>query len=141
MSLSTRRYMEIRRMAIGCREYLKTRDPIKMLKEFDVPCSTITLEGDLKGFTIINSNYEPWVYINDKYSRYSRKIIAAHELGHVLFHRFDEINMFNDEDYPEKEYEANVFLMELMPQEQPRGIDYLELSPEQLKKYIYSILR
>ena len=65
------------------------------------------------------------------------KIIAAHELGHIVLHNSDTLNMFEDDGVSsETEYEANIFLMEFMPQTQPHTKNYMELSPMALKNYI-----
>ena len=77
------------------------------------------------------------VYISDKYNTYSQKIIAAHELGHLLLHSKDDFNMFNSDDSSlKKEYEANIFAMEFMPQIQPYQLDYRYFSSCELQKHI-----
>lgn len=91
MLISKKRYKEIQRAAICCKKFSKTEEPFAALKNLDVEYSLINLEGDLPGF--INSDYNsgkqysPHVYINKRYGKYSQKIIAAHELGHVLLHK------------------------------------------------------
>nr|WP_302594494.1 ImmA/IrrE family metallo-endopeptidase [uncultured Acetatifactor sp.] len=139
MKISRERYAEIQNAAACCFEFFGTRNPLAVLKEMEIPCSYIKLDGDLKGFTNVNDKDEPWVYINSKYDRYSAKIIAAHELGHIILHRSNEINMFEDDGVSsETEYEANIFLMEFMPQTQPHDKNYITLTPTQLKNYICS---
>ena len=89
----------------------------------------------------MNQKGEPWVYINKRYRHddLSVRIIAAHELGHILLHSESDINMFEENtDFSYEEYEADIFVMELMPKIQPYYRDYTTLSPEELRKYIYS---
>ncbi|MCI8750911.1 MAG: ImmA/IrrE family metallo-endopeptidase [Lachnospiraceae bacterium] len=143
MLISKKRYKEIQRAAICCKKFSKTEEPFAALKNLDVEYSLINLEGDLPGF--INSDYNsgkqysPHVYINKRYGKYSQKIIAAHELGHVLLHKNDAINMLDADDKNSiREYEANIFAMEFMPQIQPKN--YLILSPRELQEYIFSKL-
>lgn len=139
MMISRERFSEIQNAATSCFEFFGTRNPFMVLNEMGIPCSFIKLEGDLKGFTSINAGGETWVYINRKFDNYSTKIIAAHELGHIILHRFDEINMFEDDGISsETEYEADIFLMEFMPQVQPYNKNYLSLTPAQLKNYVCS---
>ena len=147
MEISTERYKEIRKTAKSCFDFFRTRNPFEILIQLGVDCSLIALEGDLGGFTNIykysdeDNQYAHQVYINTKYDAYSQKIIAAHELGHVLLHRTDSLNMFEENEPTQiKEYEANIFALELMPQLQPQNKDYKYFSKNQLQQYINSKL-
>jgi len=136
-----KRYQKIKRAAEKCFDYFATRNPLKILNKLEIPCSIIDLEGGLNGFTHMNQKGEPWVYINKRYrhDELSVRIIAAHELGHILLHSESDINMFEENtDFSYKEYEADIFVMELMPKIQPYYRDYTTFSPEELRKYIYS---
>ncbi len=137
MIISHERYQQIKNLAKNCFKFFNTRNPLEVFQKLYIPYSLINIEGDLKGFTHINEKGEPWVYINKKYDYYSMKIIAAHELGHIVLHNSDTLNMFEDDGVSsETEYEANIFLMEFMPQTQPHTKNYMELSPTALKNYI-----
>lgn len=143
MLISQKRYKEIRRAAICCQQFSKTSEPFAALRNLDIEYSLINLKGDLPGF--INSRstpdgrYLPHVYINKRYGHYAQKIIAAHELGHVILHQKDALNMLDGDDRNSiKEYEANIFAMEFMPQIKPAN--YLSLSPNELQEYIFSRL-
>ena len=147
MEISTERYKEIRKAAMSCFTFFRTRNPLEILRQLGVEYSFINLQGDLGGFTCINKHpdkdqqYTYHVYINTKFDSYSQKIIAAHELGHVLLHHTDSLNMFEENGSSQiKEYEANLFALELIPQLQPRDERYTYYSKEELQRYIGSKL-
>lgn len=142
LRISRKRYTKIQSVATRCFKYFGTRNPLLVLEEMEIPYSFINLEGDLKGFTNINKNRKHWVYINNKYDDYSVKIIAAHELGHIILHRFDEINMLDEYcAHSKSEYEANIFAIEFMPQIKALDLICEELSDIELQNYICSKLK
>lgn len=68
-----------------------------------------------------------------------KKIIASHELGHVIIHEKDAMNMLDaDASNNIREYEANIFAIEFLTWLKPRN--YLKLSPKELQEYIFSKL-
>lgn len=141
--ISQKRYKEIKKAAICCQRFTKTKEPFTALKNLDIEYSLINLEGDLPGFLnsyyTHNGQYSPHVYINKRYGSYAQKIIAAHELGHVILHQEDALNMLDgDARNSLKEYEANIFAMEFIPWIKPEN--YLTLSPDELQEYIFSKL-
>lgn len=139
LNITPKRHRNIKNIARSYFNHYKTRNPFEIFQKLGISCSLIKLDGDLKGFTHINEKNIPCVYINNKYDYYSQKIIAAHELGHILLHRKDALNMFEENGISsQKEYEANIFLMEFMPQVQPHDKNYIQLSPTRLKNYIRS---
>lgn len=141
--INKKQYLKIKRAAIYCWQFTGTREPFVAFKNLEVEYSLINLKGDLPGFTeskfTPDGQYLPHVYINTRYGKYSQRIIASHELGHVILHKNDYMNMLDEDDKISiKEYEANVFAMEYMPQIQPKN--YLTLSPDELQEYIFSKL-
>lgn len=56
------------------------------------------------------------IYINNNLGSYSKKLLCAHELGHLLLHDICESTFFDSDIEPLKEYEANYFTMMLIPQ-------------------------
>lgn len=137
MEISHKRYQEIKHIANYYFDYFKTRNPLEIFQKLDISYSLIDIDGNIKGFTHINEKGKPWVYLNNKYDQYSLKIIAAHELGHIALHSSITLNMFEEHGVSSKtEYEANIFLMEFMPQTQPHGKNYMTLTPTKLKNYI-----
>lgn len=141
VEISKEKYKEIKKIAQSCYKFFKTRNALSILEKSGVECSFIALEGNLGGFTNINeSSQNPLsfhVYINSKYDTYLQKIIAAHELGHVLIHPSDSLNMFEEDSNSQiKEYEANIFVLELMSQLQPLNDDYTAFASDELHAYI-----
>ncbi|GKZ04035.1 ImmA/IrrE family metallo-endopeptidase [Paraclostridium bifermentans] len=53
------------------------------------------------------------VFINKNYGKLARKIVLAHELGHFILHKRDNVNYFRSTqptiDNSEKERQANLF--------------------------------
>lgn len=84
------------------------------------------------------------IYISDKYTKenYEAKILCAHELGHYFLHEPEVAAMSNDslnEYLPIemlKEYEANIFLIYLMPQIMA-GQPWSNCSPGILNRKVY----
>lgn len=141
MEISTIRYNKIKRIANEYAKRYNTRNAFIIFEKLHIPYSFISLTDDLAGFIDWGDNgRKPHVYINSNYDSYSQRIIAIHELGHLLLHQQDSLNMFNDTDYKSKEYEANVFAMEFRPYIQPRKSDYTYFSSNELNNYICSKL-
>lgn len=147
MNISNKSYREIKVIAIECYKRYRTRNPFIIFEKLGIGYNVIELKGNLAGFTsechtsAINEEYPFFVYINSRYDSYSQKIIAAHELGHILLHKGDDLNMLEESDSSYiKEYEANIFAMEFMPQIQPHDKKYISLSPSELQEYICSKL-
>ncbi len=141
--ISKKQYLKIKRAAVGCWQFTQTKEPFVAFKILEIEYSLINLKGNLPGFMETkfkpDGHYSPHVYINKRYGKYSQRIIASHELGHVILHKNDYMNMLDEDDKISiKEYEANIFAMEYMPQIQPEN--YLALSPDELQEYIFSKL-
>lgn len=75
------------------------------------------------------------IFINQSFGSYSRKILCAHELGHLRLHRQDADNLFDKCFHPLKEYEANYFAALLIPQ-LIRTIDISKLTIDEFNDYI-----
>lgn len=146
MEIDYQRYRRIKTIANKCFEKFLTRNPFKVLTKLNIPFRFVMFKG-LDGFVIDSEKGGKQVFINKKYENdeYSARIIAAHELGHILLHINDELenspNLFDgDATLLKEEYEADIFLMEFMPRIQPYEIDYINLSSEDLRDYIHSQL-
>lgn len=147
MEIEPKRYKQIRELALEYHRLFQTRNALIVFsRQKDINCSVLNLTGDLGGFVhmgLHNGIDACHVYINAKYDLYSQKIIAAHELGHIVLHRHDLMNMFaenNKESEQIREYEANVFAMEFMSYIQPQQENYLNYSKEELQQFINSKL-
>lgn len=69
-----------------------------------------------------NNNY---ILINKKYDIKSRKILCAHELGHIILHKGN--NRFKGDNL-EYEYEANLFAVALLFSEEDFSMKFVEMS-------------
>lgn len=143
MVINKKQYMKIKKAAFYCQQFTQTQEPFTALRNLEIEYSIINLNGKLPGFTdshhTPDGKYFPHVYINKRYNLYSQKIIASHELGHVIIHKKDTMNMLDpDADNDIREYEANIFAMEFLTWLKP--VNYLKLSPKELQEYIFSKL-
>lgn len=132
MEISRKRYKEIKRRLARIVKYCGTRDPFEIAKKMDISCTILPLEGLLGASDISKAS----ICLSKHLDNYARKIICAHELGHIILHREESLNLFrNDRNETDIiEYEANLFAMELLPQIKTKR--YLELSKEELQRYI-----
>lgn len=144
MEISEKRYRQIKKAAKFCFQVFHSRDPFFILDRLDIKCSFLTLKGNLAGFTNKATEHSaPQVYISNKYDDQSQKIICCHELGHILIHNKDDLNMFDEKAdgiSARKDYEANLFVLELMPKYRPMGKNYLEYTSDELQTYMLSKL-
>jgi len=97
-----------------------SRDPFILLDALHI----VTMFSDryspdgLKGFCTIQ-NQSKYVVINDHLDEAEQRVVAAHELGHLILHRPDlKIGAFRDNDIymatGKKEREANFFAADLL---------------------------
>ncbi|MDO5392137.1 MAG: ImmA/IrrE family metallo-endopeptidase [Eubacteriales bacterium] len=100
----------------------KTRDPFELLDALHVVVKESDAYQSLKGFCF-TANRTFYVVINSTLPPEVKRIVAAHELGHIVMHRKElkmapmrdvEIYQMNDRT----EYEANVFAAELLVSDQ-----------------------
>lgn len=136
----------------------KTRDPFKLLKALNVVVSETDQYQHLKGycFSCCKTYY---VMISDFLSDEEKRIVAAHELGHIILHK-QQLQVAPMKDsvlYDMKcntEYEANLFAADLLlPDEdvahtsQNEELNYFGLcstlytTPELMSFKLYSLIR
>ena len=120
---------DIERIAMKLREYWNLGlEPIKNLinlleKEGIIITSFNTNASDIdafsKKFKIDNEEYYCMVLGNDKKSAVRRQFCAAHELGHIIMHDWNEdLEEISNEEFRRREKEANYFAAAfLMPKE------------------------
>lgn len=94
-----------------------TNDPFAILQQMDVGVKEKTMTN-LCGYSVVFYSI-PTVVINASLDEDSKRIVAAHELGHIILHRdilsegilFDhDMNSCRDR----QEYEANLFAADLL---------------------------
>lgn len=103
-----KRLKEIIMMAKVCKELAGT-DVFKLAKLFELHISFIDLQdspGAIHGRDI---------YIKKDLTYKQKEVVFSHEVGHLVLGHLDyDVNFFDDED-PEKEFEANFFMANLLP--------------------------
>lgn len=55
------------------------------------------------------------IYISDAADKYSKQILCAHELGHLLLDNCDSVSLFDETIDCVSEFEANIFAFYLYP--------------------------
>lgn len=95
-----------------------TRNPFKIITESGIKLIYNYEMVKLKGFYAV-INKKRYIVVNGNLDEYTKKIVAAHELGHDVLHHtvledntFLEVSVFNMTNRPE--YEASLFAAELL---------------------------
>lgn len=133
------RKQEIVDFARGLRETYHTNDPFDLAEIFGIKI----LERDhwYKGFkaqAVKFKGYAPYIAINANYTETSKKVLCAHELGHIFLHN-ETLNYFSDiggKINMETEYEANLFVLALLEDQARLKVDMTEISPYLLQTII-----
>lgn len=108
---------EIRRVIAVLIHKYHNRDPFYIARNIGIGYTFLDFDGELSAFSERrNAKDKGQIYINKKYGAYARKILCAHELGHLCLHGENGDTFFDSDIEPEKEYEANYFAAILMPQ-------------------------
>lgn len=68
-----------------CKKY-KTRDPFELLNGMNVIVTESFAFSNLKGFCFLNCR-TTYVVINGNLTDSEKRIVAAHELGHIVLHK------------------------------------------------------
>ncbi|MDO4977885.1 MAG: ImmA/IrrE family metallo-endopeptidase [Eubacteriales bacterium] len=96
----------------------KTSDPYEILECMNVEIWEAPSGTSIKGFCFL-SNQIFYVSINPELSPQMKRIVAAHELGHIILHK-KELKMAMMTDYTfddlqkDTEIDANLFAVELL---------------------------
>ena len=96
----------------------KTRDPFKMLDEMNVIVGESSNYKQLKGFCFMSCK-TIYVVISSRLSDEEKRIVAAHELDHIILHKsqlkmapMKDDTLYNMLD--NTEYQANLFAADLL---------------------------
>ena len=135
-----------------------TRDPFELLEAMHVVIRESDQFQSLKGFCFLSCR-TTYVVINDRLSASEKRIVAAHELGHILLHK-NQLKLAPMKDSrlydmtSRTEYEANLFAADLLiPDEELQQIsdhedlDYfalcslLDTSPDLMSFKLFSLLK
>ena len=87
-------------------EKYNTSDPFELMDALDIHCESSNLEH-LKGYCVIIHGIK-FIAINENLRPAERKIVAAHELGHIILHSdklkaaaHEDMNIYNIADKTE----------------------------------------
>lgn len=136
----------------------KTRDPFEILQHMGVIVFETDKYQKLKGYCFL-SHRTLYVAINEYLSEEEKRIVAAHELGHIILHRsllcmapMKDSVLYNMTD--KTEYEANLFASDLLLPDDDvfdithkSDLDYfglcstLNTTPELMSFKLYSLIR
>ena len=100
-----------------CKKY-KTRDPFELLNGMNVIVTESFAFSNLKGFCFLNCR-TTYVVINGNLTDSEKRIVAAHELGHIVLHK-DHLKLAPMKDSilydmtGKLEYQANSFAADLL---------------------------
>ena len=126
------RAKEILKMVDELKEELKTTDPFIIAEYFGI--KVVFWDSKIKEFTAQTfkaEGYHPIISIGKRYSDTAKRVLCAHELGHVLLH--EGINNFKVTEknvQTSVEYEANLFAVALLfePKELSMQLDKMSNS-------------
>lgn len=108
---------EIEKIVCVLLKKFHNRDPFYIARCLGIEITFLDFNEYLPAFSERRNRYDRGrIYINKNFGTYTRKILCAHELGHLLLHDVCESTFFDSDIEPEKEYEANYFVALLMPQ-------------------------
>ena len=136
----------------------KTRNPFELLDALNVVVQESDAYKDLKGYCFLSCK-TVYVIISSFLSDEEKRIVAAHELGHVVLHKnqlqmapMKDSVLYNMTDTTE--YEANLFAADLLlPDEdiaktsQNEDLNYfglcstLDTTPELMSFKLYSLIQ
>ena len=133
------RRQEIVDLATGLKNTYNTSDPFKIAEIFGI--RVIERDSCFKNFkahAVKFENYAPYIVINSKYSDIAKKVLCAHELGHVLLHD-ETVNNFADVSHRinmTAEYEANLFALALLEDQENLNTPMEEITPYLLQNIV-----
>ncbi len=136
----------------------QTRDPIEILKNLHVIVGETSRYNRLKGYCFMSCQ-TIYVMLSSFLSEEEKRIVAAHELGHITLHR-SQLKMAPMSDnrlynmINETEYQANLFAADLLIQDEDvaalskqEDLDYfsfcssLYATPELMSFKLYSLMK
>ena len=147
-------YKEVEKLA----KRFKTRDPFQILEGLNVVVGETDRYEKLKGYCFMSCQ-TIYVMISSFLSEEEKRIVAAHELGHVVLHRaqlklapMKDEYLYNMKD--NTEYQANLFAADLLLEDDEidkmsknEDLDYfgfcssLYSSPELMSFKLYSLIQ
>lgn len=129
---------EIINFAHLIKKRFNTRNAIYISKQLGIKLRLTHLKPNIYPAYTTNTGKTSIINLNDHYTMKSQIVLCAHELGHALMHNDKLINQFNDNHNGYYEYEANLFAVALLFNEEDLCIDLSEMSNYMLKNLLDS---
>ncbi|KZL94323.1 ImmA/IrrE family metallo-endopeptidase [Clostridium magnum] len=130
------RQNEIIELARGIRKKFNTINTFEICEKLDIPISFTKLKPNIYPAYTIQVGEKPVINLNVHFTVESQLVLCAHELGHVLMHSDKIINQFNDNHNGNYEYEANLFAVALLFNQDSICIDMREMDNYMLKNLL-----
>ncbi len=134
------RKQEIVDFALGLKRTYHTDDPFTIADLFGI--RVIMNSGyqsrNFKAQAIKFKGYAPYIVINEKYTESSKKVLCAHELGHIFLHD-ETLNNFANVGgrlNMEAEYEANLFTLALLEEPDNLNVKMTDIAPYLLQNIV-----
>ena len=93
----------------------------------NIKINYINLKPNVYPAYTVNISDKKVININKNFTSKSQKVLCAHELGHALMHNDKLINQFKDEHNGNYEFEANLFAVALLFNEEDFNIKFNKL--------------
>lgn len=127
---------DIIRYARELRREYHTQNPYKLAEHFGIRVvDGFHTDVSRKAFTVKMETYPTMIMLNAAYDKKSRMVLCAHELGHALLHE-EGMNHFSVNEknvFTNTEYEANLFAVSLLFDDDQFNMPILEMSNYILK--------
>ncbi|WP_455793575.1 ImmA/IrrE family metallo-endopeptidase [Clostridium butyricum] len=105
---------------------------IDVIRQNDIAISFTNLNPKMYPAYTINTGKTTAIILNNHFNVIQQNILAAHELGHILLHDDKIINQFGG-DNEIQEYEANLFAVALLFDENEFNVKFNKLTNYELK--------
>lgn len=102
-------------------------DPLKICEILNIKINYINLKPTVYPAYTLSIGNKKVININNKFTNKSQKVLCAHELGHALLHDDKLINQFKDNHNGNYEFEANLFAVALLFNEEDFNVKFNKL--------------
>lgn len=110
-----------------------TKDPLKLCKILGIEINYTHLNPNFYPAYTIISGKTPVITLNSHFTKTSQMVLCAHELGHALMHNSKILNQFNGQSNEKEEFEANLFAVSLLFDQESLGFAISGLDNYSLK--------
>lgn len=124
---------EIIKLATLIKEKYNNTSVIDIIKSHDFELSYTNLKPNLYPAYTVNAGKAVCIVLNSNFNPRQQNILAAHELGHALIHQNNYYNQFGDDRDTQQEYEANLFAVSLLFNQNDLNVKFSRMSNYELK--------